>query len=296
MKILTSESQTQTLFKYLTSSVVPRPIALVSTRDKHGNVNLSPFSFFNVFSANPPILVFSPARRGRDNTTKHTYENLLEHKECVVNIVNFDIVEQMSLSSSEFAKGVNEFVKAGFTELESDHISVPRVKESPIQIECKVDQVIALGDQGGAGNLVLARVICMHIDDDILDSDKNIDPNLLKAVARLGQNYYSKAYGEALFQLNKPAQNVGIGFDALPKEVLNSKVLLASDLAQLASWPEMIDETEVNEYKLIELSELFLEHEDDAKALEIALHKKAKLLIEQKNIEQALMCVLAFNN
>jgi flavin reductase (DIM6/NTAB) family NADH-FMN oxidoreductase RutF len=222
------------LHGYMLGAVTPRPIAFASTIDANGNVNLSPFSFFNVFSANPPIMIFSPARRGRDNTTKHTYENVLQVKEVVINIVNYDIVQQMSLSSTEYAQGVNEFEKAGLTPLASETIQPPRVAESPVQFECKVNEVISLGTEGGAGNLVICEVLKMHIDEAILDADGKIDPVKLDAVSRMGGNWYGRAK-EGLFEVPKPLSTLGIGFDQLPTVVSTSKFLTGNDLAMLAN-------------------------------------------------------------
>tara|TARA_B100000795_G_scaffold92606_1_gene67703 strand:+ start:2901 stop:3728 length:828 start_codon:yes stop_codon:yes gene_type:complete len=222
------------LHGYMLGAVTPRPIAFASTIDAEGNINLSPFSFFNVFSANPPIMIFSPARRGRDNTTKHTYENVLQVKEVVINIVNYDIVQQMSLSSTEYAQGVNEFEKAGLTPLASQTITPPRVAESPVQFECKVNEVISLGTQGGAGNLVICEVLKMHIDEAILDADGKIDPVKLDAVSRMGGNWYGRAK-EGMFEVPKPLSTLGIGFDQLPKAVSTSKFLTGNDLAILAN-------------------------------------------------------------
>ena len=220
---------------YLLGAVAPRPIAFATTVDKQGQVNLSPFSFFNVFSANPPILIFSPARRGRDNTTKHTYENVKEVGEVAISIVNYSMVQQMSLSSTEYPKGVNEYVKAGFTEEASTHIAPPYVKEAPVSFECNVLEVKALGNEGGAGNLVICEVLAMHIDEAILDEDGMIDTQRLDAVARMGGNFYCRAHGEALFEVPKPLTTLGIGVDQLPESVKNSKVLTGNDLGMLAN-------------------------------------------------------------
>ena len=225
---------TAALHGYMLGAVTPRPIAFASTIDAEGNVNLSPFSFFNVFSANPPIMIFSPARRGRDNTTKHTYENVLQVKQVVINIVNYDIVQQMSLSSTEYGKGVNEFEKAGLTPLASQTIKPPRVAESPVQFECKVNEVVSLGTEGGAGNLVICEVLKMHIDEAILDANGNIDPVKLDAVSRMGGNWYGRAK-EGMFEVPKPLSTLGIGFDQLPKAVYSSKFLTGNDLAMLAN-------------------------------------------------------------
>lgn len=220
---------------YLQSAIAPRPIAFVSSIDALGNVNLSPFSFFNMFSMNPPVLVFSPSRRVRNNTTKHTLENVVEVDEVVINIVNYEMVQQTSLASCEFAKGVNEFVKAGFTEVKSELVKPPRVGESPVSFECKVKQIIPLGTEGGAGNLVICEVLLMHIQDQVLDENNMIDPHKLDAVARMGQNYYSRASGESVFVVPKPNEKIGIGYDLLPEKIRTSKILTGNDLGMLAN-------------------------------------------------------------
>jgi len=225
---------TAALHGYMLGAVTPRPIAFASTIDSAGNVNLSPFSFFNVFSANPPIMIFSPARRGRDNTTKHTYENVLQVKEVVINIVNYDIVQQMSLSSTEYGKGINEFEKAGLTPLASQTIKPPRVAESPVQFECRVNEVISLGTEGGAGNLVICEVLKMHINEAVLDADGKIDPVKLDAVSRMGGNWYGRAK-QGMFEVPKPLSRLGIGFDQLPEAIRTSKLLTGNDLAMLAN-------------------------------------------------------------
>jgi flavin reductase (DIM6/NTAB) family NADH-FMN oxidoreductase RutF len=195
---------TKEVHKILLSSVAPRPIALASTIDSKGNVNLSPFSYFNVFSSNPPILIFSPSRRVRDNTTKHTLENAIETKEVVINVVNYSIVEQMSQSSREYDRGVNEFVETGLTEVPSLKVKPPRVLESPISFECKVDNIVSLGESGGAGQLIIAKVIQIHIDRDYLDAEGNIDSEKLDLVARMGGDWYTKANKESMFKIPKP--------------------------------------------------------------------------------------------
>lgn len=232
---------TAQLHGYLLGAVSPRPIAFASTINEEGIVNLSPFSFFNVFSANPPILIFSPARRVRDNTTKHTLENVLINKEVVINIVSYDMVQQMSLSSTEYAKGINEFTKAGLTEAASVAVKPPRVAESPVQFECKVTDVIALGDQGGAGNLVICEVVHLHIDEAILDAEGKIDPVKIDTVARMGGNWYNRAK-EGMFEVPKPLSTLGIGVDALPEAIKSSKVLTGNDLGMLANVENLPEE------------------------------------------------------
>lgn len=220
---------------YLQSAVSPRPIAFVSSIDKAGNVNLSPFSFFNMFSMNPPILVFSPSRRVRDNSEKHTLENVREVDEVVINIVNYNMVQQTSLASCDFPKGTNEFTKSGLTPEASQFVKPPRVKESPVSFECKVKQVISLGDGGGAGNLVLCEVLLMHIRESVVDENGIIDPYKIDAVARMGQNYYCRAQGENIFAVPKPNEKIGIGYDQLPDNIKSSKVLSGNDLGMLAN-------------------------------------------------------------
>ena len=247
LSILPQEVSTGKLHGYLLSAVSPRPIAFASTVDDLGNVNLSPFSFFNVFSANPPILVFSPARRVRDNTTKHTLENILITKEVVINIVNYDMVQQMSLSSTEYPAGVNEFLKSGLTEVASDIVKPPRVQEAPVQFECKVNDVIALGNQGGAGNLIIAEVVKLHIKETILDADGKIDANKIDAVARMGGNWYNRSR-EGMFEVIKPIKTRGIGVDGLPISIKNSTILTGNDLGILGNSERIPTMDEVKEY------------------------------------------------
>jgi flavin reductase (DIM6/NTAB) family NADH-FMN oxidoreductase RutF len=223
------------MHSYLLGAIAPRPIAFASTIDKEGNVNLSPFSFFNCFGANPPILVFSPARRGRDNTTKHSYENVLEVPEVVINIVNYSMVQQASLASVEYPKGVNEFIKAGFTQVPSTMVKPPRVGESPASFECKVLDVIKTGDQGAAGNLIICEVLLVHIKDEILDAEGKIDPFKLDAVARMGGDWYCRAQGNSLFTVPKPLDKIGIGIDQLPESIRNSNILTGNDLGMLGN-------------------------------------------------------------
>lgn len=225
---------TQKLHGYLQSSVGPRPIALASTVDANGEPNLSPFSFFNLFSTNPPILIFSPSRRVRNNTIKHTLINADLHKEVVINVVNYDMVQQTSLSSTEYADGVNEFVKAGFTMLPSEVVKPPRVKEAPVQFECRVNQIVSLGDGGGAGNLVICEVLRMHISEDILDAAGNIDQHKIDLVSRLGGNWYSRA-NDGLFEVEKPLTTLGVGVDAIPAFITNSPVFNGNDLGKLGN-------------------------------------------------------------
>ena len=227
--------ETAGLYQYLSAAVTPRPIAFVSTIDSEGNENLSPFSFFNVFSVNPPILVFSPVRRVRNNTSKHTLDNVHQVKECVISLVTEEIAQQVSLASCDFDKETNEFEKAGFTEIKSDLIIPSRIKESPINFECKVNEVITLGEEGGAGSLVLCEVLKMHIDESVLDENNAIDPFKLNIVSRLGANWYGKTNKTSLYEIAKPISRMGMGIDNLPEEIRNSVILTGNELAILAS-------------------------------------------------------------
>ena len=269
--------KTSLVHKYILGTVAPRPIAFASTLDSDGNLNLSPFSFFNAFSANPPILIFSPARRVRGNTTKHTLGNVIETKEVVIGIVTAEMAQQVSLSSCDFEKGVNEFEKAGFTAVKADLVTPYLIKESPINFECKMNEVIALGKEGGAGNLVICEVLKIHIDEAILDADENIDPLKLNALSRLGENWYGKATKDSLFQLEKPIGKISMGFDNLPKEIRNSSILSGSDLAILASLEEMPAKTD------------FLEREGKKTAEK---HTLAKKYLSQGNVNDAWQILL----
>ena len=243
-----SEIGTQKTHQYLLGAVGPRPIAFASTIDKEGNRNLSPFSFFNVFSANPPILIFSPARSGRTGETKNTFDNVKEVPEVVINIVNYSIVQQMSLSSSPFAKGVDEFLKSGLTPIASETIKPFRVKESPVQFECKVNQIVELGQNGGAGNLIICEVLRIHIQDDILDSNGLIDQHKIDLVSRMGGNWYCRANSSSMFEIQKPLTTIGIGVDQIPDYIKNNPILSGNDLGLLASVEELPSIEEVNNY------------------------------------------------
>ena len=283
------------LHHYLLGAVGPRPIAFASTIDKNGNKNLAPFSFFNVFSANPPIMVFSPARSGRTNTTKNTFDNVKEVAEVVINIVNYSIVEQMSLSSSPFDSDVDEFVKSGLTPIASETIRPFRVKESPVQFECKVNEVVELGTEGGAGNLVICEVTKIHIDESILDENGTIDQHKINLVSRMGGNWYCRANAESMFEIKKPIMTIGVGYDSIPEDIRNSSILTGNDLGKLGGIEELPNETDVNDHKLIELSELFVELEDDQEKLEQELHKRAKQELKEDKLKEAWMTLLAFN-
>lgn len=236
---------TSKLHSYLLSSVAPRPIAFASTIDAQGNPNLSPFSFFNVFSANPPIMIFSPARRVRNNTTKHTLENVLETKEVVINVVNYDLVQQASLSSTEYPEGINEFEKAGLNMLKSDIVKPFRVAESPVQFECKVNDIIKLGNEGGAGNLIICEVLKLHISKDILEEDETINQVKLDLVARSGGSYYTRAKN-GFFEIPKPISTLGIGVDNMPEKVKNSYTLSGNDLGMLGNVEALPTQKEID--------------------------------------------------
>ena len=273
---------------YLLSAVAPRPIAFASTIDKQGRVNLSPFSFFNVFSSNPPIMIFSPARKGTDNTTKNTHDNVLEVSEVVINIVNYPIVEQMSLSSTAYEKGVNEFIKSGLTEIASDLIAPPRVAESPVAFECKVNEVVALGDQGGAGNLVICQVVKIHIDKSVLDHDNHIDTEKMDLVARMGGMWYAKASGEALFQIPKPLRNKGIGVDALPDHARTSKILTGNDLGRLGNISTLPDDIAIAKAKTILAKETKID--------EAFVHLQVQKLLNKGKTEEGLALLFAYKD
>ena len=241
------EVSTPELHGYLLGAIGPRPIAFASTIDEKGRPNLSPFSFFNVFSANPPILIFSPARRVRNNTTKHTLENVLKTREVVINVVNYNMVQQMSLSSTEYGEGVNEFNKAGLTALKSEAIRPFRVAESPVQFECKVTKVEALGNDGGAGNLIFSKVVKIHIDETILNEAGGIDQHKIDQVARMGGNWYSRA-NLGMFEVPKPLSSLGIGIDQIPHHIRSSQILTGNDLGRLGNVQEIPSKAEVTDF------------------------------------------------
>jgi len=286
------ELSTKYLHGYLLGSVGPRPIALASTIDENGRANLSPFSFFNVFSANPPIAIFSPARRVRNNTTKHSLENAASTKEVVINVVSFDIVEQTSLSSTEYAEGVNEFVKAGFTPLKSDLVKPFRVKESPVQMECIVKDIVSLGDEGGAGNLVICEIVKMHVSESILNANQQIDPHKIDLVGRMGANWYCRASGESIFEVQKPNTKIGIGYDQLPARIRNSFILSGNDLAKLANVEKIPSTEDVEKFKEnTDIAHILYTATDDEEARE-ELHYHAKTLLENDQVEEAWSTLL----
>jgi flavin reductase (DIM6/NTAB) family NADH-FMN oxidoreductase RutF len=291
MTIIPGEVKTAQLHAYLLGSIAPRPICFASTIDGNGISNLSPFSFFNVFGSKPPILIFSPARRVRDNTIKHSLENVYETKEVVINVVNYNIVQQMNLASCEYPKGTDEFVKAGFTPIKSHIVKPFRVKESPVQLECKMLQVIETGKEGGAANLVICEVLCMHIDDNVLDEQGRIDPHKIDLVARMGADFYCRASGSAIFEVHKPNIELGVGVDALPTKIRHSHVLSGNDLGMLGNCTSIPIVSEL--YYDERLSEILKENTHDEDAKRDALHRYAKELLAEKKVDNAWQVLLA---
>ena len=273
---------------YLQSAIAPRPIAFASTVDKEGKPNLSPFSFFNIFSSNPPILVFSPARRVRNNTLKHTLINCQDTREVVINVVNYDIVQQMSLSSTEYPDGVNEFEKSGLTPISSEKVKPFRVAESPVQLECKVNEIIALGTEGGAGNMIICEVLRIHINDKVLDDKGVIDPYKIDLVSRLGGNWYSRS-NAGLFEVEKPLASLGIGVDAIPLFVKESAVFDGNDLGKLGNVEVLPTKEEIA---------IFVNNNTQVKAAlsstdEVKVHQKAKEYLDKNDFLAAWKVLLA---
>jgi flavin reductase (DIM6/NTAB) family NADH-FMN oxidoreductase RutF len=282
------ELSVQKLHGILLSAVAPRPIAFASTIDADGKPNLSPFSFFNVFSANPPILVFSPARRVSNNTTKHTLENVKQIKECVINVVNYDLVQQASLSSTEYPEGVNEFEKAGLTMVKSDLVKPFRVGESPVHFECKVNEVIGLGENGGAGNLVICEVVKVHITEEVLNADKTINQDVLDLVARAGGSYYTRA-NKGFFEIPKPLRTLGIGVDALPESVRNSMILTGNDLGMLGNVESLPNKKSVEQF----VNEVSEHYPNIRKMSHREKHKIAKNYLSFGDVDSALKLLLS---
>jgi flavin reductase (DIM6/NTAB) family NADH-FMN oxidoreductase RutF len=272
----------QQVQKYLQNAIAPRPICFASTVDRDGNPNLAPFSFFNLFSSNPPIAVFSPAYSGRTGASKNTLDNVREVPECVINVVNHRMVHQVSLASSPFAKGVNEFVKAGFTPVASDLVKPARVKESPVQMEAKVIEIKELGKSGGAGNLVICEIVRFHIDESVLNDQNQIDTRKIDLVSRMGDNWYCRAHGDALFEVEKPITTIGIGIDQIPEAIRASHVLSANNLGLLGSVEHLPSQEEISSYKK-ELKDFRSEAEK---------HEYAKVLLEANKVREAWMVLL----
>jgi len=274
------ESSVAEFHSNMLACVGPRPIAFVSTIDSEGRPNLAPFSFFNVFGTNPATLIFSPARRGRDNTTKHTLHNVEAIPECVVNTVNYPIVEQMSLASSEFGEGVNEFEKAGFTALPSKFVKPFRVAESPAAFECRVEQIIHTGTEGGAGNLVICRILALHINEKFIDGAGKLLQKEMDLVGRMGYEYYSRANSESIFEVPKPSSRDAIGFDGLPKAIRESDKLTGNELARLASCKKLFNKEEI---------ESFIRTQTTKNLVETDLIQSAKQKLVEHNYEEALL-------
>ena len=295
LEINPKDLSTKDLHGYLLSSVGPRPIALVSTIDNEGRPNLSPFSFFNIFSANPPIAIFSPARRVRNNTTKHTLQNATSTKEAVINVVSYPIVEQTSLSSTEYKEGVNEFIKSGLTPVESIQVKPYRVKESPVQMECIVKDIISLGEEGGAGNLVVCEIVKMHISENILNEHHQIDPNKIDLVGRMGGNWYCRTSKTSLFEVQKPNSKIGIGYDQLPQQIRNSHILSGNDLAKLANVESLPSVEDVEKFKENKDLVKILKSSVDEKQTRENLHYHCKKLLQENKVLDAWSTLLIEN-
>lgn len=277
--------------QYLQHAIVPRPICFASTVNAKGEVNLSPFSFFNLFSTTPPIVIFSPSRRVRDNTVKHTLENVLECPEVVINMADYNMVQQVSLTSCDYPRGVNEFVKGGFTPVKATMVRPPLVKESKISMECRVIEVKSLGNSAGAGNLVICEILCLHISDSILDEGGMISPLKFQSVSRLGGNWYSVVNSSNLFEVEKPDVNTGMGMDALPEAIRHSPILTGNQLAQLAGVPDYpdIDPT----YNDKRLTDIFLYFSLIPEEMERELHSYAAQLLREGKVREAWQVLLA---
>jgi len=291
MQIIPGQIKTAQLHNYLQGAIAPRPICFASTVDKEGRPNLSPFSFFNLFGSNPPTLIFSPSRRVRDNTTKHTLENVLETMEVVINVVNYSMVQQASLASCEYPKGVNEFEKAGFTPLPSEKVKPFRVKESPVQFECIVREVRPQGTEGGAGNLIICEPVLIHINDAILNENGAIDPHKIDLVARMGGDYYCRASGAAIFEVAKPLTELGIGIDALPSAIRQSNILTGNNLGQLANVQQQptVDPAFDDDH----LKNIIQYYSITPDEMEKELHRHAQRLLEQGRVQDAWQVLLA---
>ncbi|UPK70177.1 flavin reductase family protein [Chitinophaga filiformis] len=291
MQIIPGQIKTAQLHNYLQGAIAPRPICFASTVDKDGRPNLSPFSFFNLFGSNPATLIFSPSRRVRDNTTKHTLENVLETREVVINVVTYAMVQQASLSSCEYPKGVNEFEKAGFTPLPSEKVKPFRVKESPVQFECIVREILPQGQEGGAGNLVICEPVLIHINEAVLNENGAIDPHKIDLVARMGGDYYCRASGAAVFEVAKPLTELGIGIDALPPAIRQSNILTGNNLGQLANVQQQptVDPAFDDDH----LKNIIQYYSITPDEMEKELHRHAQRLLEQGRVQDAWQVLLA---
>ena len=288
-----SEMRTVDLQALMQGSIAPRPICFASTIDKNGMVNLSPFSFYNMFSTKPPVLIFSPARRVRDNTIKHTLENVLEVPEVVINVVTFDMVQQTSLSSTEYPKELNEFVKAGFTEEKSLLVKPPRVKESPVQFECYVNQVVPLGEEGGAGNLVICEVKMIHVNPDVLTATGKIDQHKIDLVARLGGDWYCRANGNSLFEVPKPLTTLGMGVDKLPEAIRLSNYLTGNDLGMLGNTEHLPDVDAIEVFKRMNKELQYIHQSFSENEMQNELHKLAHEFLTENKVDDAWKVLLS---
>jgi len=280
------DEKTARIHAIMLGAIAPRPIALVSTMGENGIPNLSPFSFYNCFGAKPPLLIFSPARRVRDNTIKHSLQNVMANKEVVINAVTYEMVNQISLASSEFPEGINEFEKSGLTAIPSVCVKPFRVKESPVQFECMVKDIIATGTEGGAGNLVICEIMLIHVDEKVLNEAGKIDPFKIDLVARMGDDWYCRANGNSLFEVEKPHTKIGIGVDAMPIEIRMSKILSGNDLGKLGNIEQLPDSKEVEIYKALHLQSLEQIQNEDHK------HQYAKKLLSEGKTEDAWKVLL----
>lgn len=293
MRVNPIEIKTGELHSFMLHAIAPRPIAFASTVDKDGKPNLSPFSFFNAFGSKPPVVVFSPSRRVRDNTVKHTLENVYDTREIVINVVSYAMVQQASLASCEYPKGVNEFEKAGFTPIASEMVKPFRVKESPVQMECKVLQVIETGDQGGAGNLIICEILLMHINDDILNEQGKIDQNKIDLVARMGGDMYCRASGNAIFTVQKPNLKLGVGVDRIPEKIRHSHVLSGNDLGKLGNAEKLPAQEEISQFmQQPEVKKLIEALQKDKANADLAVQLAAKRLLADNKVEDAWKLLL----
>lgn len=293
LTIKPGEIKTAQMHAYMLASIAPRPIAFASTVDKNGIPNLAPFSFYNAFGSNPPVIVFSPARRVRDNTIKHTLENIYETKEVVINAVSYSMVQQTSLASCEYPKGVNEFIKAGFTPIASELVKPFRVKESPVQMECKVLEIKETGYEGGAANLIVCEIILMHINENVLNEAGKIDPDKIDLVARMGGDLYCRASGKALFEVAKPNTKLGLGIDRIPERIRLSRILTGNNLGQLGNADALPSPEEIDILKDAESMKAILHSSGTKEEIENLIHMQAKKLLDEGNVADAWKTLLS---
>jgi len=295
-KITPGSIATKDFHQFMVGAIAPRPIAFASTLDENGVANIAPYSFFNAFSSNPPILVFSSNRRVSNNTTKDTLHNIQANKEVVINVVNYNIVRQMALASVSYPAEISEFEKTGLTAIESEHVKPFRIKESPVQFECKVDEIITLGEHGGAGHLIICKVECIHIDEDVINERNRIDPHKLDLVGRLGRAYYVRASGDAIFDVYQPPAEIALGFDGLPHHIRESKVFTGNDIAQFAGQLQFPLSEDVQELMEVDsnIQNILMAYEEPSDELIAALHKEAKQALAKGKIERAFKIAMVF--